>query len=324
MSGGAFATASVDFGTGGKILINSPYALNGIITYICFFGIVITAAIAGQATYQDIDNNSAVFFYTAPISKLDYLGGRFLGAIAVQVVIFASVGLGAWIGTITPWVDKTRIGPQMVGAYFQPYLINVWPNLLFLTAIFFALAALTRKMLPVYVAGVLVLIGYFTVVQAIGGGMATSMRAALGDPLGGAAINVVTRYWTPFQRNTQLIPLGGILLANRALWLAVGAIFWMVAYVKFAFAYPTERAKSRKAVEENGAISTPQALPIAHPAFSSAASFRQLFSLTWIQFTETTKNVFFVVLMLAGFLFATVSASGLLSPAQGERTRLPT
>ena len=75
MSGGAFANASVDFGTGGKILINSPYGLNSVITYISFFGIIITAAIAGQATYQDIDSNSTVFFYTAPITKLDYLGG---------------------------------------------------------------------------------------------------------------------------------------------------------------------------------------------------------------------------------------------------------
>ena len=314
MSGGAFAQASVDFGTGGKILLNSPYALNGIITYICFFGIVITAAIAGQATYQDIDSNSAVFFYTAPISKLDYLGGRFLGAIAVQVVIFASVGLGAWIATITPWIDKTRIGPQMVAAYFQPYLINVWPNLLFLTAIFFALAALTRKMLPVYVAGVLVLIAYFTVAQSAGAGLQTSLKAALCDPLGSAPIDRVTRYWTPFERNTQLIPLGGALLANRALWLSVGAISWIVAYVKFAFAYPTERGKARKILEENGAVSATQALPIAHPVFSSGASLRQLRSLTWIQFTETTKNVFFVVLMLAGFLFAALSASGLLSP----------
>ena len=318
MSGGAFAHATVDFGTGGKILLNSPYALNGIITYICFFGIVITAAIAGQATYQDIDNNTTPFFYTAPISKFDYLGGRFLAAVAVQVVIFSSVGLGAWIGTLTPWIDKTRMGPQMVAAYFQPYLINVLPNLVFLSAIFFALAALTRKMLPVYVAGVLVLIAYFTVAQASGAGLATSLHAALGDPLGGAAIDRTTRYWTPFQRNTRLIPLGGILLANRALWLSVGAIFWIVAYVKFAFAYPLERTKSRKAVDENGVISAGEALPIAHPAFSSAASLRQLLSLTWIQFTETTKNVFFVVLMLAGFLFAMVAASGLMSPQEAR------
>ena len=259
MSGGAFSQASVDFGTGGKILLNSPYALNGIITYICFFGIVITAAIAGQATYQDIDNRSAVFFYTAPITKLDYLGGRFLGAVALQVLIFSSVGLGAWIGTLTPWIDKTRIGPQLFAAYLQPYLINVWPNLIFLTAIFFALAALTRKMLPVYVVGVLVLIAYFTLQQAQTAGLQTGLRAALCDPLGSAPIDRVTRYWTPFERNTQLIPLGGALLANRALWLSVGAISWIVAYVRFAFAYPTERrqvAQDRRRERRNNSCTS--------------------------------------------------------------------
>ena len=91
---------------------------------------------------------------------------------------------------------------------------------MFLTATFFALAALSRKMLPVYVASVLVLIGYFTVGQLSNTALTASVRAALADPLGGVAIDRITRYWTPFQRNTQLIPLQGILLANRALWLA--------------------------------------------------------------------------------------------------------
>src|SRR5215472_16554869 len=112
MSGGAVPGSSVDFGTGGKVLVNSPYALNSIITYICFFGIVITAAIAGQATYQDIHSNSAVFFYTAPITKLDYLGGRFLAAFVPQIFIFSSVALGAWLGVLFPTIDRTRVGPQ--------------------------------------------------------------------------------------------------------------------------------------------------------------------------------------------------------------------
>ena len=314
MSGGAFSEASVDFGTGGKVLINSPYALNSIITYICFFGIVITAAIAGQATYQDIDSNSAVFFYTAPITKLDYLGGRFLAAFVLQIFIFSSVGVGAWLGVLMPWIDKTRLGPQMAAAYFQPYLINVWPNLFFLTAIFFALAALTRKMLPVYIASVFVLIGYFVVSQISGSGLSTSVHFALLDPLGGAAIDRLTRYWTPFQRNSQLIPFQGILLANRALWLGVGALFLVIAYVKFAFAYPAEKSKRRGPVEEKEAVRPAESLPIAHPTFSTAASLRHLISLTRIQFTETTKNVFFVVLMLGGFLLAIVAASGLTDP----------
>ena len=317
MSGGAFAGATVDFGTGGKVLVNSPYALNSVITYICFFGIVITAAIAGQATYQDIDSKSTDFFYTAPITKFDYLGGRFLGAFAIQVLIFASVGLGAWVGTLTPWLDKTRVGTQIAAAFFQPYFINVIPNLLFLTAMFFALATLTRKMLPVYVAGVLVLIGYFVVAQnstAFG----TSVHFALLDPLGGAAIDRLTRYWTPFQRNTQLIPLGGILLANRLLWLGVGGLFLAFAYARFGFAYPSEKSKVRKIVAEKEAVSATATLPIAHPTFSSSASLRHLLSLTRIQFTETVKNVFFAVLMLAGYVFAVVVASGVTAP---EATR---
>ena len=57
MSGGAISDASVDFGTGGRVLVNSPFALNIIITFVTFFGVVVSAALAGQATYQDIDNN---------------------------------------------------------------------------------------------------------------------------------------------------------------------------------------------------------------------------------------------------------------------------
>jgi ABC-2 type transport system permease protein len=313
MSGGAFATASVDFGTGGKILINSPYALNSIITYICFFGIVITAAIAGQATFQDIDNKTTDFFYTAPITKFDYLGGRFLGAFAVQLVIFASVGLGTWVGTLTPWLDQARVGPQMASAFLQPYVINVLPNLLFLTAIFFSLAALSRKMLPVYVAGVLVLIGYFVVAQN-SNAVQTSVRFALLDPLGGAAIDRMTRYWTPFQRNTQLIPLGGILLANRLLWLGIGAMSLIVAYTRFSFSYVAEPSRRGKTLEDREALPKAQTLPVAHPVFSPSASLRHLLSLTRIQFIETVKNVFFVVLMLAGYLFAVVLASGITAP----------
>ena len=45
-------------------------------------------------------------------------------------------------------------------AYVQPYLTLVLPNLLFTAAIFFALPALTRQMLPNYVGGVLLLLGY--------------------------------------------------------------------------------------------------------------------------------------------------------------------
>jgi ABC-2 type transport system permease protein len=166
---------------------------------------VVMAAISGQATYQDVDSHSTDFFFTAPISKFQYLAGRFLGALAIQVLIFSGVGIGAWVATRMPWIDPTRVGPQIIAAYFQPYFTLVLPNLILLTAIFFALAALGKKMLPVYAGSVILLIGYF-VANQLSTNLTVSVLSALADPLGGNAVDRLAQYWTPFQRNTQLIP----------------------------------------------------------------------------------------------------------------------
>ncbi|HTZ97583.1 MAG TPA: M1 family aminopeptidase [Terriglobales bacterium] len=316
MSGGAIGEASVDFGTGGKVLVNSPYALTIIISYVTFFGVVVTGAIAGQATYQDVDSRTTDFFFTAPISKFSYLGGRFLGALAIQVLIFASVGLGAWIATLMPWLDPTRLEPQRFAAYLLPYVLMVLPNLVLLTAIFFGLAALGKKMLPVYAASVILLIGYFVAAQ-LQGPATPSVWGALTDPFGSNAMDRITRYWTPFQRNTQLIPLTGILLWNRVFWLGVGAALLAITYVKFKFSYAARGGKQKKQVngaEEEVTLTSAQALPISHPEFSSGNSFRQFFTLTRIQFSETVKNVFFIVLLLAGGLFAMFTANSITNP----------
>ena len=315
MSGGAIPNATVEFGTGGKVLVNSPYALNAIISYVAFFGLVITAAIAGQATYQDTASNSTSFFYTSPITKFDYLAGRYMGALLIQFAIFSSVGIGAWIGAHLPWLDPTRVGPNLPLAYLQPYFLLVIPNLILTSAIFFGLAALTRRMLAVYAGSVILLIAFFVAAQLSSTLTATKI-AALSDPLGGSAIDYVTRYWTPFERNTRLIPLQSFILLNRALWLGIGAAVLALTYRKFQLAYPAQRQKKLKTAPENGDHVVPSAkiLPAAHSVFSRSASFRQLMSLSQIQFTETVRNIFFGVLLLAGFLFAVITANNVISP----------
>lgn len=314
MSGGAFASATVDFGTGGKVLVTSPFALNVIIMYVSFFGVIVTAALAGQATYQDVDSNSTAFFYTAPITKFDYLAGRFLGALAVQLVIFISVGLGAWAGTRVPWLDPARVGPQSFSAYLQPYFTLVIPNLILTTAIFFALASLGRKMLPVYAGSVVMLIGYF-VANQFSSDLTASKFAAMADPFGGNAVLHLTQYWTPFQRNTQLIPFTEVLVWNRLLWLAIGAAILGATYLRFSFSYAAGKAGRRLLPEAVTELTVMvQALPLVHPTFTLGDSFRELVSLTRLQFAETVKNVFFLVLVLAGALMGIASAYGINSP----------
>jgi ABC-type transport system involved in multi-copper enzyme maturation permease subunit len=315
-SGGGLPGTSVDFGTGGKVLVTSPFALILVIAYVSFFGVVVTAAIAGQATYQDIDTNSTAFFYTAPISKFDYLAGRFLGCLAIQLVIFASVGLGAWVGTKMPTIDPTRVGPQQALAYLQPYFTLVIPNLIVTSAIFFALAALGRRMLPVYAGSVLLLIGYFVAIQ-LSTDLNTSTFAAMIDPFGGNAVSKLTQYWTPYQRNTQLVPFTGIVLWNRVIWLALGAAVLLFTYARFSFSYAAVSTRRRKQalIEEELPVTTaPLKTGPVHLSFTTGDLFRELISLTRLQFSETVKNVFFIVLLLAGAGLAIVTATGLGNP----------
>jgi len=314
LSGGAFPGAFVDFGTGGKVLVNSPYALNEIIVYIAVFGVIITASLAGQATFQDVESNSTAFFYTAPITKVDYLVGRFLGVLCLQFLIFSSVGLGAWTAVHTPWLDATRVGPEHLMNYLQPYLFLVIPNLILTTAIFFAIAALGRRMLPVYAGSVILLISVFIAGQ-MSAGVSTSLKSALLDPFGSNAIDRITQYWTPFERNTQLIPFTGPLLLNRIIWLGLGMLIFAFTCSRFSFS-SSARLRGKKSATDEAEIDAPTTAlyPVAHPVFSAAAHFRELISLTRLQFTETVKNVFFAVMALGGAIFCFIAANGILDP----------
>ena len=57
--------------------------------------------------------------------------------------------------------------------------------------------------------------------------------SALLDPFGIGAFSQITKYWTPFERNSQLVPLEGVLLTNRIIWIAVTVA--MIALAQFFF-----------------------------------------------------------------------------------------
>ncbi|HLJ90491.1 MAG TPA: M1 family aminopeptidase [Candidatus Angelobacter sp.] len=313
VSGGAFPALNFGAAADGKVMVNSPFALHGIISGLSFFAIMIVAAVAGQATYQDVDNRSEDFFYTAPISKLDYLAGRFLGAVVTLLAILSSIGIGAWIGAHMPFLDPTKVGPDMFAAYVQPYLNIVLPNIVIFSAIFFALATLGKKMLPVYAGGILLLIGYLFVIQILADPTRNSLFTLV-DPFGRAATGRLTQYWTPFERNHQLIPLSGILLENRLVWLGVAVAMFVFTYFRFSRAYGSASRGKRIVVTQEASGTSTQSLPVVHTVFSTAASWSQLFSLTWLQFMETVKNVFFFVILLGGFLLALFIATSNIDP----------
>jgi len=305
-AGGAIRNATVDFGTGGKVDINSPYSLAMLMTLIASFTVVITASIAGQATHQDIEANTTPLLFTRPISRAEYLGGRFLGALSVILLLSLAIGLGTWLATELPWMPTTRLGPQRLAAYVVPYLLVVIPDMLLMASVFFALAVLTARMLPVYVGAVVALLGYFIGVN-LTGDVERRTLAALLDPFGLMAVDSVTHYWSIAEKNTRLLALQGDFLWNRLLWTTVALSLLAYTYRRFSFSLRGGRAarSTREVLDEHR---TGAAVPRARLDFSSRASRGVFAALVGLQLRETVKSVFFGVIVLAGVLFIASTA----------------
>ena len=307
---GAFQSASIVFSSD-KVFVNAPYALAQTITVLGLLGVVVIAAFMGRAVQQDFEHQSFHFFFTSPITKGQYLFGRYLGAVATLLFIFLGIALGVWIGTHWPGVDPTRIGPWSLASFVQPYLLMLLPNILVLGAIYFTLAALTRRMLPVYIAGVVTLIGY-TVAINLMRDIDNKTIASLVDPLGSRAMAIVTRYWSPAEKNANMIPLAGEILWNRALWLALGAVVFTFGYARFRFAFATSEGRRKKKgtidADSSEAAVHAVALPSVTLDTRAAAYLRQLPGLVALYLRETVKNVYFIALAVAGALFVFANA----------------
>jgi ABC-type transport system involved in multi-copper enzyme maturation permease subunit len=323
-AGGAIGGATVSFGTGGKVFIDSPAAIHTIATLIGLFGTSFVAAIAGQATYQDIDSGAAPLFFSLPIKKSEYLVGRLAGAFVVCTVIYAAIGVGLALAMKLPLLDPSRVGaaPGAI-AYVKPYAVALMPNLFITIALFFALAALTRRMLPVYAGSVVLLLGYLIAVN-LADDVENKTLTSILDPFGFIATDRITEYWTSAERNTRTVPLEGVLLYNRVAWSAVAAALLAFTFARFSL---SERGKKAAKETRQEGVETGQGPAAASPVmlarptldFSGRAWLSVFGALVRLQWRETVKSVIFLVLVLAGVLFM-----GSTAPAVGRFFGTPT
>ena len=243
---GAFpnVTTSIE-GTDGTVLVNSPHLLLILTSLFAVFGTLVVAAIAGNAGYRDFACNTHALVFTTPVSRTEYVASRYIGTVIVNALVMSGVAVGLWLGTIMPFIAENRVGPTMLSAYLQPYLMIVLPNILFASAIFLTMAMLTRKRMPHYIGGVGLLLGYM-LSRAMLGQLKTKWIAALTDPFGMGPIRLATEYWTPIEKNTQLLEFSGWVLINRALWIGIAIAVVAFCMWRFKFSHAASEGSRRK------------------------------------------------------------------------------
>jgi ABC-2 type transport system permease protein len=308
--GGAFRGANMVIGGAGegKVLANAPFGVGVLISMLVYMGMLVIAAVMGNAGYRDFQRDTHSFFFSYPITKADYFFGRFLGAFVVVVAVFLSVGIGAIVGSLMPFVMPEKFAPFRLIVYIQPYLIHVLPNLFFSGAVFFALAITQRKRIPVFVACVAILVGYLMSANMLMN-LEAKVFASVIDPFGANTARYVTEYWSVAEKNSLLMPFSGVVLWNRVLWTAIGLIMLVFGYTRFKPAFVTsEKKRKSKAVEEQEPIvsTSVMALPVVTRNFSKGASIRQLLGQIKIEFFSIVRNLYFIVIVLLGVGFIMV------------------
>src|ERR1700677_1763096 len=245
---GTIAVDGISFG-GNTIFKNSPMSIALAFSFASAFGMLITSAMFSVTIQRDYETGIYPLFFTTPISKTSYLLGRFAGTFVVTALIFTSLPLGIYISTIISpplgWVDASRIGPNHLVNYLQPYLMFVLPNIFVAGALFFTVATLTRKMLFAYLANVILLVAYLIALFQQTD-MENIKTFALVCPFGLMSISDVVRYWTTIEENALLIPFIGTILYNRVIWVLAASLVLAVCYYVFKFRSPASTGKKQK------------------------------------------------------------------------------
>lgn len=235
-----------ELGSEGGLLENAAYAtLRNYVVLSVIFMFVSTSFVA-NAVIRDDETGFGPIIRSTPITKLEYLIGRFLGAFAIPALSMLLVPLAILAGSVMPWADPAQLGPNRLVDHLYSYFLLALPNLFIHSAILFALATITRSMMASYLGVIGFVSGFFVLKDAFGDRPQLETVVALADPFGGRALSDAVRYWTVAERNVMLPDFTGALLYNRLLWIGISIACLALAYAAYRFADQGMSKRERK------------------------------------------------------------------------------
>jgi ABC-type transport system involved in multi-copper enzyme maturation permease subunit len=287
----------------GEPFINSPVRIAGGSVLPGMLGMLVTAALFGDAAVRDVRCRMDALVYSAPVGKRAYLGGRYLGALAVNAVLLVAIPLGVLAATaVAARVSPDSVLPLRLGAYLQTYFIFLLPNLVLVGAILFTLGTLARRMLPVYLGAFAIFVLYVVALN-YAPQLDSSMLASLVDPFGLVTLQQMTRYWTEAEQQTRLIGLPDTLVWNRAFWLLVAGAVLAVMHRTFRFAHPT--GGRRRSAERETAVGPrirgvwPVQVPRLAGSFGFRTTLQQTLAVARNALAEVAGKRWLAVVLLA-------------------------
>ena len=300
---GSVTIDQIQIGGRGNVNLNSPFAILQTVGTMTVLALFVVVAFVANVVVRDDETGFAPILRATPVTKRDFLIGRFIGATCVAFLVIVAVAAGMLLGSFMPWLDPEKVGPLHLAHYAYALFFFALPTLLVMAAAFFAVATATRSMMSSYVAAIVFLVGFFTARGALRDPQWDQLVALI-DPFGLSTFGLVTKYWTATERNTQLPAIAGALLANRLLWFGISFGLFAIAYRIFRFE-SRGRKETGKQAAARAKDRAPSAMPVALPSrFGPGTGWRQLLALARHDMVFVFRSPAFFVLLGIGVLNA--------------------
>ena len=295
----------------GTINRDAPIVIVRVLTFMSLLGLFVITAFVASSILRDFERNTHMFFFSKPVRKFDYLVGRFSGSMAVSVLLMLVTAAGMMAGRFMPWQDPERVGAFALWPYVYGMLVMAMPNLLVMGAVFFAVAAWSRRLLVTYIC-VVVFLGLQDYAETLVRNLESGFLATLIEPVGIVAIDMATRYWTVSEYSGALPELTAGLLYNRLLWLGIGLLAFTWSYVRFSYSGAMRRRSGGKRVERprrSSDMAPPRRRPspaIRH--FSLCGRLLQLMHHAKLETSTIMKSAPFIILVIMGLTIVVTTA----------------
>ena len=313
--------------------VNAPFAIAVSTVVGGLLWLLVAPVVAGEAAARDVATDMYPLVYTAPITKADYLGGRFLAALVLNAVLLLAIQLGILLAVYSPGVNAELIGPFRPAAYLTAYGYISLPTAIAATAIQFLVALRSGRPMASYLGSLLLaFLGFFVASLLLyQRGLGTLL-----DPVGiRYIVEDIAHLWTTHEKSFRLLTLEGVVLKNRLLWLGIALGVLAVTYLRFRFAHRSAtiwlprwlRRRDARAPQPT-VIAVPTA-PLSAPqvarTFGFALHVRQTFAIAWDSLRTLAKSwaglfllVFIPLFSVLVILDQMLSSGSALVPTTGQ------
>ncbi len=307
-----FALGGVEFVFEGKSLglvkKNAPIVVAKTMAAITGILMMIVSLVMGTPVLRDFSYDFQALMFVNPISKKDYLVGKFLGSFIILLFIFSGLLWGMILGEYMPWRHSDDLLPFQLKTYVYTFLTLVLPGLFFGGVLFFVTGALSRSMMIVYTQGVFLFV-VFILTKAI----SNEYIQAVLDPFSLTTTSRMVDLWTPEEKNIRLIPVSGVLLVNKMFWLVVSFLTGWIGYEKFDLVLINRKKvkKKKEHVPTNDDVNFEVKIPKITLGETFTDRLIQLFHVSWFYFISIFKQISFLAILVCGGIIIMINSINL-------------